>query len=245
MSQISTMAGDGQSHASKAPTGRAVLLLAVAVILGIALLHELDDTTASISGDEAAQQATQQTQQGASQLAQSTTSTIPLRTPADIKVLVANGTNVNGAAAKVASRLQPVGYQLLKPGNTTRNDYTASGVQYAEGFQAEAQALATALGIPAASVQPIPLPAPLTDLQAANILVVVGNDLASSTTQQTTAQQQSATLNNALNGPLTQGNNTTTSIAGGTSTGVSAQSSSGGSSSSNSGSVTITTTQSR
>ncbi len=38
--------------------------------------------------------------------------------------------------------------------------------------------LAEALGLDATAVQPIPTPAPVTDMQLSNVLVVVGPDIA-------------------------------------------------------------------
>jgi hypothetical protein len=201
MSQMSGMAPDGGVASAKpSNTGKAVLLLAIAVVLGVALLHELDNGSARTalaskpSDNEATQPAVNPT----------TSTTVALRTPADVKVLVANGVGVAGAASKVASRLQPIGYQLAKPGNTA-NKETVSSVQYAAGYQAEALALATSLGLPSSAVQPLATPAPVQDMQASSVVVIVGNDLAATGTANG-ATTQSPTANNTnplTNGPLT------------------------------------------
>jgi hypothetical protein len=51
-------------------------------------------------------------------------------------------------------------------------------VYYTEGFQAEAQAVAASLGAPAEAVQPMPTPPPVADIQGAQVLVVLGPDIA-------------------------------------------------------------------
>jgi hypothetical protein len=232
MSQVNTMTGDARPRASKAPAGRAVFLLAVFVLMGVWLLHELDSTpTATWATSPAASSsqetdnstnvnnasATQTGQTGTNQATTQQSITTPVaRTPADIKLLVANGVGVNGAAAKVAGRLQPVGYQMLKPGNTTTK-MTASQVQYAEGYATDAQAVATALGLPSAGVVAMPTPASISDLQGANIVVIVGNDLAATGTASGTGTATGTGTaagttgsNSALNGPLSNANTTTT-----------------------------------
>jgi len=217
MSQVSATAGDGQATArpaTKTPTGRAVFLLAVFVILGVWLLHELDSSPATTTPlaqteDKAddkkastnnATQAQSQTQTSSqTNTATQTQTTTPVsRTPSDIKLLVANGVGVNGVAAKIAGRLQPFGYQMLKSGNTTAK-MTTSQVQYAEGYLTDAQAVATALGLSSSAVVAMPNPASISDLQGANIVVIVGNELATAAT--------GASL--ALSGPLSAGNSTT------------------------------------
>lgn len=217
MSQSAGMAGGGRSASSPkaSATGRAVLLLAFAVVLGAGLLNQLDDTevgTRTISA--AAPPVEEDTAAPVNDNSQVTVVSAPaLRTPAEVKVLVANGVGVTGAASKVAGRLQPAGYQLLKPGNTlSRNEN--STVQFAPGYEAEAQALATSLGMPGTAVQPLTQPAPVAELEGANVVVIVGNELANAAqTQAATPLPDSATgtsttaasnSNPAVNGPLSQ-----------------------------------------
>lgn len=176
MSQMSGVAGDGFSAPGQRAisSGRAVLLLALAVVLSVVLLQALDDSPTGLT--TTAQESTPAPQEATP--AADTPAVAPqVRTPSEVNVLVANGTTVNGAANKVAGRLQPIGYKLLKPGNTATPS-TTSVVQYVPGYQAEAQALATSLGISSSAVQAMPNPAPIADLQGANVLVIIGNELA-------------------------------------------------------------------
>jgi hypothetical protein len=54
---------------------------------------------------------------------------------------------------------------------------SSSTVYYADGYEAEAEAVAATLS-PQPPVAPMPDPAPVADLRGATVLVVVGPDLA-------------------------------------------------------------------
>lgn len=110
--------------------------------------------------------------------ATSTTSVPGARPPADVSVLVANGSGVSGAAGELTDRVGEAGYETAQPANI-RDDGTVRGstVYYAEGYAAEANALAATL-TPPPPVAPMPDPAPVDDLRGATVLLVVGPDLA-------------------------------------------------------------------
>jgi hypothetical protein len=93
-----------------------------------------------------------------------------------VKVFVANGAGIQGAAGKAVETLTPLGYVAVA-GNSPNRVQTTT-VYYTEGYQAEAQGVAAALGAPAASVQPMPTPPPIADIQGAQVLVVLGPDVA-------------------------------------------------------------------
>ncbi len=112
-------------------------------------------------------------------------------------MLSANGTKVNGAAAKARDELKALGYNVLSPIETKRPVET-SVVFFAPGFDREAQAVAQALKLPPTSVQPLPAAGALLCLRpaGANVVAVVGPDRgrqggASSTT--TTARKTTTT----------------------------------------------------
>ncbi len=187
MSQTAT-SNEGTTQAAKAATtGRAVLLLALFVVLAVALLNALDDPAADTTVVRAAAAPAP-----AAPVAATVPPpvTVPTRSPSEVKVLVANGVGVNGAASRVASRLQPIGYLLVTPGNTTTPS-PVSGVAFTEGYQPEAQALATSLGLPTTAVQPFN-PTLVADAQGANLVVVVGNDLAAAPPASTATPGQAA-----------------------------------------------------
>ena len=194
--------GSPKGSATAGSAGRGVLFLAIFVVLTVGLLHALDkpqetNLTAAVSTPVKKEEAITPVTTAVP------TTLAPARSPADVKVLVTNGTGTSGVAAKVAGRLQPIGYQLLKPNNTV-NKETVSLVQFVTGYEAEAQAVATSLGIASTSVVPLPTPSPVTDLQGANVLVIVGDELAASAQGTTpTGVATTTTISQALTGPLT------------------------------------------
>ena len=213
MSQASGMTGGSVASGSKSGNKAIpVLLLAIAVALGVALLHDLDNTP---TVTEATLQTTQEAQESAAAVpAVVTPATLAVRSPSEVKVLVTNGTTTSGVAAKINSRLQPIGYQLGTPGNTTTAS-AQSTVQYVAGYEAEAQAVASSLGLASSAVIPMATPAPVADIQAANVIVVIGSELAASTA--------ATTATSSATGAAATGNGATaTTVAGSTATTASA-----------------------
>jgi hypothetical protein len=91
--------------------------------------------------------------------------------------LVANGTKTSGAGAKVSDTLRKAGYNVLAAANTTA-PAASSAVLFLPGYASEAGAVATALGLAPTSVLPVPTPSPVANLLAANVVVVIGPELA-------------------------------------------------------------------
>lgn len=149
---------------------RGIVLVAVAAILGVILLNSGLDNEFSASagaGDDGAAAATT-----------TTTSTVALRPPSSLVVLVANGTRTAGAASAYTDALGNLGYSTLEP-VTANSTFEGSIVYFAPGFRAEAERMAIEVGVPAVSVQPLPVTPPVEDLASANILLVIGPELAS------------------------------------------------------------------
>lgn len=106
-----------------------------------------------------------------------TTPEAPLvRPPAEVKVLVLNGAQTRGIAARGTETLLAASYQTAAPKNARTE--RSSAVLYAEGFQVEAVAVANVFGPGLEGlVQPIdPADLPIDDIQGANVIVVIGND---------------------------------------------------------------------
>jgi hypothetical protein len=106
-----------------------------------------------------------------------TVTTLPLRAPASIRILAANGTSTKGIGRRAQNVLANSGYNVLvavdaKPTPT-------SAVYYTTGYEKEAIVVQTLFGFLPESVLPLPAAVPLkkpTDLMDASILVVVGTD---------------------------------------------------------------------
>jgi hypothetical protein len=103
-----------------------------------------------------------------------TTTTVP---PSHVPVLVANASGITGAATAVTAQLQTAGWDLLPPVNAS-TQVTKSNVYYVAGQQKPAEAIATSLQLPASAVVPYTTSAPVSSIGTAEVLVVVGPDLA-------------------------------------------------------------------
>ena len=155
--------------------GRGVVLLAIALGIGLLLLNSVDAEPPGASVATGGGGATTTT--AAPDTEEPTTTLPPVRQPAEVKVIVANGSSVNGAAAAVSDKLKPAGYNLLAGVNATVK-VQSPVVYFAAGFDREAAAVAAALGLDAAAVtKPMPEQPPVADLQSANVLVVVDDSL--------------------------------------------------------------------
>lgn len=184
MSRGRHAADDGSFNRSAGmAAGRGAALLAVAVLIGILLLSATDDgprvsagpgdTRAAVSSSTAA-------------VEPSTTSTtvVAARPPAEVKVLTLNATDVRGAAGAANSVAKDAGFNVLAPSDAPRG--TATAVYFTTTFEAEAGAVAAALGLSPTVVQPLPMPPPAPDLKSADVVVIVGADLAARVVSSTT-----------------------------------------------------------
>jgi hypothetical protein len=162
---------------------RGAALVVVAVLLGLVLLRNGLDTSEVVTssrGDDSSEEASDKgTDEGTDEGTTETTEA-PARTPAEVTAIVLNGTSVNGAAGKYSTALQSAGYQMLEAGDAPTKIPTTQ-VYFTEGFEREAAAVAVAIGAPA-TVTPAALPTPPPgEVGAANVVVVVGADIASLT----------------------------------------------------------------
>jgi hypothetical protein len=174
------------------------ILVFVALVLGVALLLQGTDSdveASSPSGDESTgdgngtpsttDEATGPDNTSDTTESPSTTAGAEPRPPDEVTVLVANGSGIAGAAGALSTQLQGLGYHTAEPDNTPA-PVSSSNVFYIPGFEAEARAVAQSLGLdPDAEgvVAEVPSPVPTLDasMGAANLLVVMGPDLAPTT----------------------------------------------------------------
>lgn len=103
-----------------------------------------------------------------------TTSTVA---HSSVSVVVANGTQQPNAAAHFSQVLQQQGWNVGQPVNTT-GPATASSVYYASGQQQAATLVASALHLPASSVQALGSATPVSSPSGTDVVVVIGPDLA-------------------------------------------------------------------
>jgi hypothetical protein len=95
--------------------------------------------------------------------------------PAEVRVLVANGTSINGAAGVATDKLIARNYATLTPTNAESVESTT--IYYEEGYEADALLIAEYLSAQPSQVAPMPATDPGgVDRRGANIVVILGSD---------------------------------------------------------------------
>jgi hypothetical protein len=161
---------------------RGAALVVVAVLLGLVLLRNGLDTSEVVTSSNGSDSSTDGSDDGSDSTDsdEETTTTLATRPPTEVAVVVLNGTSVGGAAGKYSTALASAGYQLLDPGDAATK-IPATQVFFTPGFELEAAAVALAAGAPATLI-PAALPTPPPgEVGAANVVLVIGADLASLT----------------------------------------------------------------
>jgi hypothetical protein len=176
-------AADDGSFAKSASVnaGRGAVIIGLALLVGFFLLKDLDD------GGGGTQVVSNQPDITAPDDNEplptiATTTTLPIKAPKDVKVLVVNGTTVAGAAARVAQPLKVAGYNVLRAVDASpavkAATKTSSVFYVTKEFEREAKALQSALALPATPITAVPTPPPAAEATQANVVIVVGPDLA-------------------------------------------------------------------
>jgi LytR cell envelope-related transcriptional attenuator len=177
-------ADHGRGRQGGFPTLRAVVLLVVFVVVAIIALGKVHGPTNAASVAPPSTVASGSTTTTVAH-AGSTTTTSTTHPPGSVPVLVANATSVSGAAAGVSNQLQAVGWSMLPPVNASAR-VTSSHVYYVAGREQEAASVASTLHLPSTSVAPYTTAAPISSIGTAEVVVVVGPDLARSGSTTTT-----------------------------------------------------------
>lgn len=177
--------------------GRGLLLLAVAFVIGIFLLNQVDAPENASQVTSGSDDDTEEATTTTTAAPVVTTTTAALRQPKDVRVLTANGTSIKGAGGRIKDKLLAAGYNALAA-TDTKTPATASAVYFTAGFEREAAVIAQLLGLAPTTVQAMPDPVPVADLKAANVLVVVGPEIAqaapsSGSSTSTTARSSTST----------------------------------------------------
>ena len=151
---------------------RGVILVVAAVFVAILLFNAGGGESTDTGKDRTpAEQAT------GSDKTTTTTSTIPVVTtpPANLNVVVGNGSGVTGRAKKTSDKLAGLGYSKIKAvdGKST----TTTTVYFVPGMEDDALALVRLMGLPDERAQPMPGETPLqVPVGEAQIVVLVGTD---------------------------------------------------------------------
>ncbi len=114
------------------------------------------------------------------------TSTTSIRPPltttstlarANVRILVANGTQEPNAAGHFSQQLQQQGWNVAVPKNTT-SPASSTTIYYAPSQQQAAALVAYGLREPMTAVQPLGNAVPVADTSGIDVVVVIGPDLA-------------------------------------------------------------------
>lgn len=157
-------------------TTLSVIVAAIAVLLGFLILRDVnrdrDDVSAPITTEAAIVDPS-----GEVTVAPTETTTLPR---SGFKVLVANASGVTGSAGQMSTALQSEQFIVSQPINAdvTYGKQSVTVVFYVPGYEAGATAVAEILG--GIQIQPVATPAPVEggSLGEAQVLVMLGTDLA-------------------------------------------------------------------
>jgi LytR cell envelope-related transcriptional attenuator len=177
-------ADDGSfARSARAAMIRGAALIFAAVLLGIVILRSTDAPDSLAEGEPVATGATAPdtsatTAPPTSQEESTTSSPPPSFDPGSVRVLVANGSSVPGAAGRLSATIGEDGYSLA-PAADAPEDVDRSIVYYGEGYEEAANAIASSLS-PSPAVEALPDPPPVApgDLGGANVVVVIAADVA-------------------------------------------------------------------
>src|SRR5690606_5602269 len=104
---------------------RGAALVVVAVLLGLVLLRNGIDTSEVVTstrddgGEETDAGSDEGTDEGSDEGAEETPTTLAVRPPAEVSVIVLNGTSTSGVAGTYSDAIGSAGYQMLEAGNAT------------------------------------------------------------------------------------------------------------------------------
>jgi hypothetical protein len=167
--------GVGFARSVAFSAARGAALIGLAVIIGIVLLQVIDDGTSGPIGDgggavSAGGTTSTTAAASGSSSTTSTTAGAPVKQPAQVAVLVLNGSGRAGAATAQSNTLKAKGYQTLTPTDATRRQ--GNIVYFKPGFDRECTTVATSVDGPP-KVEPIVSPPP-TGSDNANCVVILG-----------------------------------------------------------------------
>jgi len=170
--------GDGGAH-DRARAGRGLAIVIVAVVIGVLLLPSATRAPLAANASTGSPTTTTTAAGGTANHGQHTpSSTSTTIAPSAIHVLVANATTTNGVAGDVTTFLSSKGFGTLTATNALVK-VPASEIFTVGGATADVHAVALALNLPATAIEPAASAAPVSTTAGANVVVIVGPDLAS------------------------------------------------------------------
>ena len=168
--------GRSGSNGVSVSTTLSVVVAAIAVLLGFLILRDVnrdrDDTASPAPTETSVVDPTAE-----SSVAPADTTTLPR---SGFKVMVANASGITGSAGQMSTALQSEQFIVTQPINAdvTYGKQSVTVVYYVPGYETGATAVAEILG--GIQIQPVATPAPVEggSLGEAQVLVMLGTDLA-------------------------------------------------------------------
>lgn len=173
------MATEPRRRTARAPqtpqnsTKLGVILVVAAVLVGVLIFSVGGGTDDGDDGRTAAEQA--QGDDGTTETTEPEVLTPTTQPVATLRLVIANGSGVSGRAGLTKERFDPLGYanSAAVDGSATETTF----VYFAPGFDADANSIATIMGLTADRVAAMPQPQPLkTPDPAAQVIVLLGKD---------------------------------------------------------------------
>lgn len=172
---------DGVAGAGSAAL-RGALLIGLAVVLGIILLGKgFDGGLAASGSDDDTELDTGDAGEDDPVTERTTTTVVAARSPSEVLVFALNGFGGAGVAGAATEQLTAATYQTVPAADVPADQRVeASVVYFTPGFDADALAVATTLGLPPTTVMALPAPTPLQipdgDTKGATVIAVLGPD---------------------------------------------------------------------
>jgi LytR cell envelope-related transcriptional attenuator len=172
-----------------------VFVIAVAVLVAVGTRPSVSSTasTTSTTASTAATSSTTTPTTAAGGAGRASTTTTTTRSghrggtttttvaPSAVSVVVANATSTTGLAAHYSAVIGAGGWSMKTPIDASSTEAT-SAVYYAAGQQQPAATIATGIGVKPAQVLPLTTSTPVTGVTGTDVVVVIGQDLASTST---------------------------------------------------------------
>lgn len=161
--------------------GKAALVIAAVVAIGVLVLHHSPSSHVTASGSTSPPAS-----RTSSTLAPNDTTTTTVVPPASVKLQVLNGTGGGNLAGAWSTKLRTnPGYNTLAPDDSTSKVTQSEIFVETPGYLPEAYALAAAVGLGQSAVNttipaPASAPIPASERAKANLVLIIGPDLANS-----------------------------------------------------------------
>lgn len=172
-------------------TGKAIVLVLIAVVIGLLLLNQVPKAggreaagATSVNRPQAGGAPPAKHKSTSTTTTSTTTTTVPSPAPSTLKVVVLNACGLTGVAGDYSTELASDGYHVLPANNATSNLPSSQIYVVSSAGAAGAAALARTLGLSSSAIvaAPVPTTAPVPSVYVqtagmVDLIVAIGPDL--------------------------------------------------------------------